>query len=318
MHSGGWAKEAFVQPSDVGVYLPADVGRAELQSMCGRLEEQRYHSIWFTETDLVRDPLVHASGAAVLTDRLGVGVGLVNVWKQLPVALATAVANLDGLAPGRCSVVLGPWHEPAATQAGVRRHHLLEAMRDTTVILRRLLRGETVSHTGRVYSVDSVSMPGRSAEDDIPLVWGANGPRMVAAAADLVAEGLLDGVMVNYLTSPTQVRDVIDEVAQAAVSAGRARESLHFPTVVIASMSDDKTAALQQMRSAVEGSAVLRAEARFAPDGPVSIDELDARMAAGSPAQCRERLEQFLAAGARPVAVYSRDPVTLVERLFQT
>jgi 5,10-methylenetetrahydromethanopterin reductase len=306
-----------VHPSDIGVYLPAGVGRADLQSMSGRLEQEGYRSIWFTETDLVRDPLVHASGAAVLTDRLGVGVGLVNVWKQLPVALATAVANLDGLAPGRCSVVLGPWHEPAATQAGARRHHPLEAMRDTTVIVRRLLRGETVSHAGIVYSVDGVSMPGRSAGDDIPLVWGANGPRMVAAAADLVAEGLLDGVMVNYLTVPTRVGEIIDEVTQAAVSAGRGPETLHFPTAVIAALNDDKTAALQQMRTVVEGSAVLRAEARFPPDGPVSLDELDARMAAGSPAQCRERLEQFLAAGARPVAVYSRDPAMLVERLFE-
>jgi hypothetical protein len=53
-----------VKPSDVAMYLPAGVGRAELQSMCGQLEADGYHSVWFTETDLVRDPLVHASAAA--------------------------------------------------------------------------------------------------------------------------------------------------------------------------------------------------------------------------------------------------------------
>jgi 5,10-methylenetetrahydromethanopterin reductase len=305
-----------VEPSDVALYLPAGVGRAELQSMCGQLEADGFHSVWFTETDLVRDPFVHASAAAARTDRLGIGVGLVNVWKQLPVALATAVSSLDGLAPGRCCIVLGPWHEPAATQAGVRRHHLLEAMRDTTVIVRRLLRGETVSHAGQVYSVDGVKMPGRGDGDDIPLLWGANGPRMVAAAADLVGQGLLDGVMVNYLTTPSRVRDIIDEVTRAAHSAGRGPETLRFPTAVIASISDDKTAALHQMRTAVEGSPVLRAEARFPPDGPVSLDDLDARMVAGTPVQCRDGVERFLAAGAQPVALYSREPAELLQRLF--
>jgi hypothetical protein len=38
-----------MEPSGVAMYLPAGVGRAELQLMCGQREADGYHSVWFTE-----------------------------------------------------------------------------------------------------------------------------------------------------------------------------------------------------------------------------------------------------------------------------
>lgn len=304
--------------SDLGVYLPATIDRPALAAAVQRLEDERYHSVWFTETDLVRDPVVHAAAASVLSEELVVGVGLVNVWRQLPASLATTVANVSALAAGRHWVVLGPWHEPAATKAGVRRHHLIEAMRDTTIIVRGLLRGETVTHEGPVYAVHELAMPGRAGAADVPLLWGANGPRMVAEAAELTAAGLIDGVMINYLTPVERVREIIALVTSAAIEAGRGPGTLKFPIALIVLPDDDRHRAVEQMRSLIEGTAVLRAEMHLSPDAAVTYELVEQRVAAGTAAQCQARIQEYLDAGAWPVALYNREPQTLMDRLSQS
>jgi alkanesulfonate monooxygenase SsuD/methylene tetrahydromethanopterin reductase-like flavin-dependent oxidoreductase (luciferase family) len=305
-----------MQSTDLGVFLPANVAPFDLRSLVARLDDEGYHSVWFTETDLVRDPLVHAAAAAVLSDRLVVGIGLVNVWRQIPSALATSVANVAALADGRHWLVLGPWHEPAATHAGVQRHHLVDAMTDTSIIVRGLLRGETVTHTGTVYSVDHLTPPSGPTRD-MPVLWGANGPRMVAAAAELTAAGLIDGVMVNYLTPVERVRQIISTVTAAATDAGRDPTTLKFPIALIVLPGQDQNRSLEAMRQTIENTPVLRDEMHLPPDTPITNDLVAERVAAGTPDQCADRIGEYLEAGAWPVALYNPDPSSLLDQLTQ-
>lgn len=303
-----------MQASDLGVFLPANIVPRDLRPLVTRAEDEGFHSVWFTETDLVRDPVVHATAAAVMSDRLVVGIGLVNVWRQIPSSLATSVANIAALADGRHWLVLGPWHEPAATQAGVHRHHLVDAMTDTSVIVRGLLRGETVTHAGTVYSVDHLTLPQRPTWD-VPMLWGANGPRMVAAAAELTAAGLIDGVMVNYLTPVDRVREIISRVTAAATDAGRDPATLRFPIALIVLPDEDQKTSIEAMRQTIENTPVLRDEMHLPPDTPITTDLVAQRVAAGTPAQCADRIREYLDAGAWPVALYNRDPTSLLEGL---
>jgi alkanesulfonate monooxygenase SsuD/methylene tetrahydromethanopterin reductase-like flavin-dependent oxidoreductase (luciferase family) len=177
-------------------------------------------------------------------------------------------------------------------------------MRDTTRIVRGLLRGETVTYAGAAYSVDGVSLRGASAPD-VPLLWGANGPRMVAAAAELTAEGVASGAMVNYLRTT-------GDVARIAAAVGG---EVH--AVVLVEVDDDEGAAVERMRSAVEGSPVLRRDLGVAEGEAVTFEAVAARMVAGPPARCRERLAEYLAAGATSVAVFADDVPALLDRLLE-
>lgn len=303
-----------MQVADVGMYVPADADRSTLIKTTRALDERGYHSIWFTEVDLMRDPFVHAAAAAMLTDRLHVGIGLVNVWKQLPTALATAAATLADLTPGGVSLVIGPWHEPAATQAGVSRHDVVQSMRETTTIIRALLAGESVTQDGVVHRVEGVQMPNRDGAASVELLWGANGPRMVAAAGEMAGRGLIDGVMINYLTPVDRVAEITRAVRAGSEAAGRDPDELRFPVVLWVLRSDDVAAEVEQLRAFIEANPGLRAEARF-PDGPVTWDEVGSRVVAGNAEECRRRIAEFRDAGTEPV-LYSRDPLSIMNRLF--
>lgn len=181
----------------LGLCLPADSDRERITALTRRAEDLGMHSVWVTEHTPGRDPFVHAAAAAMVSERLRIGIGLVNVWRQLPATLATATATLDGLAPGRVSLVLGPWHEPAATSAGVSRHSSLTAMEEAATLIRGLLRGDIMTFDGRVFSARDLQIT--TAPHHVELLWGANGTRAVERAAHLRSTGILDGVMVNYL-----------------------------------------------------------------------------------------------------------------------
>jgi alkanesulfonate monooxygenase SsuD/methylene tetrahydromethanopterin reductase-like flavin-dependent oxidoreductase (luciferase family) len=300
--------------SDLGIYLPPTVDRSMLVEVTRLADDAGFHSLWFNEGGLGRDPIVHAAAAAMVSDRLHLGIGVANIWKQLPAALAMAAATLATLAPGRSTLALGPWQEPDATEAGAARRRPVEAMREATAIARGLLRGETVTYTGELFCVEHASLGG--AAPATPLLWGANGPQMVAAAAELASADVLDGVMVSYLHTAEQVAAIVDAVRTAATEAGRAPATLQFPVAVIVDLDEDEGRAVERMRSAIDNVSTLRAEAHLPTDRAVTAADIAARIVAGSPARCRDRLQDYLDAGAGPLALYAREPVHTLEHLF--
>ena len=92
---------AAVTLDRLGVFQHRDTGRDELTDFARWVDERGFGNLWLNEPGLVRDPLIDASAAAVLTDRVGIAIGLSNIWRSLPAVLASQVATLERLAPGR-------------------------------------------------------------------------------------------------------------------------------------------------------------------------------------------------------------------------
>lgn len=299
-----------LEAQNVSVYVPQRRGLAACLDAARAAEQRGWAAAWFGEPGLAADPLVTAAAGASVTSAVPIGVGLVNVWRMLPAALASAVRSLADAAPGRLTVTLGPWWDPLASQAGAGRHQLVDAMADATAIVRRLLAGETVSHDGPVFSVGGVAL-GRDPVG-LPLLWGVMGPRMTAAAGQHA-----DGVMVNYAATADRVHNVIRRTRGAAEAAGRDPDRLRFPAGVLVDVDDDGDAAVERFRSTLEAVEVLRAEAEL-PPGPVSTVDAIARAAVGTPDQVRGRLAEYVAAGADELVLVAMnpDPVAVIDRIL--
>jgi 5,10-methylenetetrahydromethanopterin reductase len=259
------------------------------------------HSVWVTEHTPGRDPFVHAAAAAMVSDRLRIGIGLVNVWRQLPVALATAAATLDGLVPGRVTLVIGPWHEPAATNAGASRNNSLAAMEEAATLIRGLLRGDTMTLDGRVFSARDLRIA--TAPHQVELLWAANGPRTVERAARLRTDGILDGAMVNYL----QTADRVAEIA-AVVGGGT-------PAYLIVMPHEDAAVPVSMIASALSSNAAMRHEACIADETPITADLAASRVAAGPSTAWAARADEYR--GANPLVLFSRDAERVLDDLEQ-
>src|SRR5438477_5984648 len=111
-------------------------------------------SVWIIEDYFHPGAFALAGAAAAVTDRIAVGLGVVNPYTRHPALLAMETAALAGLAPGRVALGLGSsnrrWIEE---QMAIPFKTPLGGLRESVEIVRRLLAGERVTYTGECFSV---------------------------------------------------------------------------------------------------------------------------------------------------------------------
>lgn len=178
-------------------------------------------------------PLLPLATAAEVSDRLRLGVMVLNNDFHHPSLLARSAATLDLLSEGRVELGLGAGHALPEYQraglvfdpAGVRVDRLEEAV----IVLRRLLDGETVTVAGDHYRLVDERCDPAPVQPHIPLLVGGGGRRVhrvAARYADAVGftglgRTLEDGQHHDPSGfAPARVDD--DVVAVRAAAAGRA------------------------------------------------------------------------------------------------
>src|SRR5262245_23171970 len=167
---------------------------------------------------LARDSLLSALAGVTAKLRLGVGCMATFVHRH-PVMLAHQWASLDVLSGGRSllAVCLGGPSDANAAQAA--EHSVMSIpsaervgrLEEGIEVLRRLLGGTNVSHHGRFYSFDNVTLEPRPVQQPCP-IWIASNPTGLtwkggASASETVIERSFrriarhaDGWMTNKLT----------------------------------------------------------------------------------------------------------------------
>ncbi len=261
-------------------------------------------SVWIIEDYFHPGAFALAGAAAAVTERIAVGLGVVNPYTRHPALLAMETAALAGLAPGRVVLGLGSsnrrWIEE---QMAIPFKTPLNAVRECVEIVRRLLGGERLTFRGQSFSVDGVALEVASAQR-IPVFLGVKGPRALAMAAEIA-----DGVHCSVLASPAHVRRVrqttggrgavISYVVMAVDSDGaRARQAVR-PVIarylgVLHGQSILEDAGMGPARTQPFRDALLRGASAAA----LVTDEMVETLAvSGTPDDCRRGLRRFAAAG---------------------
>jgi len=263
-------------------------------------------SLWVIEDYFHPGAYALASAAAAVTERITLGLGVVNPYTRHPALVAMETAALAGIAPGRVVLGLGSsnrkWIE---AQMAIPFKTPLRGLREGVEIVRRLLHGERVTHAGEVFSVQDVALE-TPPPAPVPILLGVKGPRALALAAEVA-----DGVLCSVLSSPAHVRRV-----RATTSARRDFKVIAYVPVAVA---DDGAQARAWVRplvarylGALHGQSILEdaglGPARTEPfrdalaagraAAELVSDEMLATLAiAGTPAECRASLARWAEAG---------------------
>ena len=275
-------------------------------------------SVWIIEDYFHPGAYALAAAAAAVTERLAIGLGVVNPFTRHPVLLAMETAALAGIAPSRVVLGLGSsnrrWIE---AQMGIPFKAPLGGLRESVEIVRRLLAGERVTFRGEVFTVDDVELEWRPPEA-VPILLGVKGPRALRLAGEIA-----DGVLCSVLASPQHVR----RVRQAA---GAGRPDFTVLAYLIVAISHDGHRARAAARPLIarylgvlHGQSILldaglgpertrpfrEALGRGAPAAELVDDALiDALAVAGTPEHCRRQLTGWAEAGLdAPIAVLPRE-----------
>jgi 5,10-methylenetetrahydromethanopterin reductase len=289
-----------------------------------RAEDRGFESIWVAETRITRDGLVPLAAIATATERVRLGTGILNVYTRHPVALAISFIALDEIAPGRVLMGLGPGSPLVLEPQGIGFDRPVTRLREYCEVMRPLLRGEAVTYDGQ-----TVTLRGARIEDlltgteegggtaaSMPIWLGVTGPRALELAGEVA-----DGILLNAAMSVDYVRERLPVIERGAQRSGRTLDDIELGMATVVSPHEDSAQGKDGARrflalylslfpniareTGVGAEFLDSLRAVFHEQGleaaaPLVGDEIVDRLtAAGTPDECRARIDEYRAAGVQ-------------------
>lgn len=224
---------------DLGYALPTSGAWAtpeHIVELARSAEDRDYRGVWTfqrvlfpTAFDLppvyrsVLDPLVTLGFAAAVTDRVRLGLAVVNGPFYAPAVLAKQLAGLDVLSRGRLDAGIGlGWSPDEYATAGVPQHRRGDRFDEWLDCLHALLSEDPVSFAGEFYTVPLSHVAPRAVQRPRPpLLIGGSAARALRRAG---SRG--DGWISSSQATLDDVRAGVTAVRDAAEHAGKSRDEV--------------------------------------------------------------------------------------------
>jgi 5,10-methylenetetrahydromethanopterin reductase len=325
-------------PLRVGVSLSNEVPIRETVALAKLAEDLGLAEVSIPESRHGRGVFTTASQVVSATERITIGIGVVNPFWRHPSLIAMEAAALDEASGGRLHLGLGAalWTLRSLGEDDARTDRPLAAMREALTTIRSLLTGSP-GLDGSVFTVRSdASLDFVPIRPDLPLYVGAVNAQMLKTSG-----ALSDGVQLGAITSPGYAKWAWARIEEGARAAGRDPRSIDLTSNVLVSVADDPADARDSVRHVlayylhrVEGVVVetsgadpgdvrsvreaVRANGIHAGAAAVTDHLIDVFAAAGTPDHVAERLNEFAAAGIRGLLawyVFGPEPLAGIRQI---
>lgn len=274
-----------------------------------------FDAVWVGDSLLAKPrlesvALLSALASATTKVRLAVGCMATFVHRH-PVLFAQQWASLDLISNGRSWLVvcLGGPNEQSAAQAlehavmGIQAKERPARLAEGITILRKLFAEKNVSHHGRFYQFDNVTLEPRPVQQPCP-IWIASNPtgltwRDGASAAEAVIERSFrrvaryaDGWMTNKV-SPGQFRQQWTRVTAMAREEGRNPDTLGNALYHNINIQEDRRAALEESKAFLDKYYTSNFSAAF----------VEGFTTAGSARHCIQELKDYFKSGLQHISL---------------
>jgi 5,10-methylenetetrahydromethanopterin reductase len=218
-----------------GVALGKVNGVARIGELAAEAEGLGYDDVWVSNERFYRDMYVGLTVATLRTSRVRLGSFCIDPYSAHPALSAVTGATLDELSGGRAIIGIGAGGTGFPAM-GLGRARPATAIREAILVMKALLRGETVTFEGEVIQCRGarLSVAPRPA---LPVLVATQGERVLAVAGEMA-----DEVMISTFASPGAFDLALRHVAAGAARAGRAPGSVPIVARIDAALGDDLAA----------------------------------------------------------------------------
>lgn len=288
-------------------------------------DEHGLSSIWLAEDLWHRGAMPLATACAVATQRIRVGIGVVNPYNQHPSLLAMNYATLAEISDGRAVVGIGSSVARWVEQMGMEYRLPRTSTKEAIEITRDLVAGRASSFQGKAFTLDELQL-GFIIDQPMPLYMGAMGERTVRTCGEIA-----DGWIVSLLEPVGYVRKAMEWLQEGASQSGRDAAELDVVQYLPFACSADSARAKAQAKELIgiflvgelelyrdqapvmsalsshlqtvsqeEYAVVLDRLMRGVPAGEAISDDLCEELAiAGTAHECAEQLRRYQEVGVK-------------------
>ena len=264
-----------------------------------RAEEAGLDSVWVGDSLTAKprlEPLTTLAAVAARTSRVRLGTSVLLMALRHPVLLAQSLGTVDLISRGRLMIaagVGGAFNEEQQSEwrnAGVSVRRRASRMEEMIQIIKGLGRGETIDFSGRHFDLESVTVkPWPVQEGGVPIYLACHWRSQARDTQIKRAARLADG-LISISDTPEEHAKLIESVRTEAAELGRDPDSLETVMYMTVNMDSDLARAEAESERYLLG--YYGAEIWGDRWGPF-----------GGPERVKERIAQYLEAGAGTVVV---------------
>ena len=267
-----------------------------------------FDTVWVGDS-LLAKPRLEAvsllSALAAVTSRVRLGVGcLATFVHRHPLLFAQQWASLDVISGGRSllAVCLGGPDEQSPAQAlehrvmGIQASERVARLEEGITVLRKVFGGKKVSHSGRFYQFDGVTIEPAPVQSPCP-IWIASNPTGLtwkdgaSAPSPAVEKGLrrvakyADGWMTNKVT-PEEFKSQWTRILAMAKEEGRDPAKIGSSLYHNININENRQTALDESKAFLDKYYTSNFSMKF----------VEGFTTAGHPQQCIDELKAYFAA----------------------
>jgi probable F420-dependent oxidoreductase len=237
------------------------------------------------------EPLTVLAAAAGATQRIRLGTSVLLGNLRHPSHLAKIVATLDFISNGRVTLGLGfGSRENDYNAVEIPFQHRGSRAVEQVQLIKRLWTEENVTHKGKYYNVENLTLGPRPIQKPIP-IWTGGSAEVALKRAGTWADGFICGS-----SAIPEFGQTWEKVAGYARAAGRNPEDIEKAGLTFMAIDDDGARAVKTVEDYVK---------RYY--GRLRADVANTSLV-GSPTAVADRIEAFLSRGLDTLIIGLADP----------
>ena len=256
---------------------------AYVTTLAKRAEEIGLHSLWVIDRIAYDnlEPLTLLAAAAAATTKIRLGTSVLLVGPRHPTLLAKTVATLDFISGGRLTLGVGfGSRADDFTAVEIPFEHRGSRAEEAIKLMKRLWTEENVTHKGKFFHLENVTIGPRPIQRPHPPIWTGGGAEIALKRAARMADGYICG------SSAIQEFPAIwEKISGFAVAAGRKPETIEKAGLTFISIDENKAKAVEDCAAYLN---------RYY--GKVRMD-VEKTFPVGAPEACAERIRLFFSKG---------------------
>lgn len=226
----------------VSVLTIPPTSAVELAALAEATEAFGYDALWLADERFHAEPYAALTFCATRTSRIGLGVCVTDPYSRHPALSAMAIGTLDELSGGRAILGIGAGGS-GFSELGIQQAKPARAISEAIDLIRRLMRGETVTLDGEVVRFNRGKLDFTPRRAEIPIYVASqnqHGLRVAGQVADgAIMQGCLNEPMLRFFHS---------EVEAGAAKGGRTKADVDMVARIDVAVANDRQAALDTVK----------------------------------------------------------------------